>query len=231
MSKLFLIIAINFIIGALGICFIVTKNPGVRTHLLTKYMVYLLIVVFIFSVLQFFPKAFPFIALIIAGLGAIEILKLCNAFSFKCLMFFLSYMILAILFLFFSMASVYQVSMVFTIIIILDGYSQITGQLFGKYKMTPVISPQKTWEGLIGGVLLTFIASFFLDLTNHKIIIVSYIIFFGIIGDLSDSLIKRKAGIKDFGTILPGHGGILDRFDSFILSGAMYYLLIKLHYV
>lgn len=110
-----------------------------------------------------------------------------------------------------------------------DTFAYFTGVFFGKHKMTPVVSPKKTWEGAIGGVLLTaalnvgvyflFDAKFFaidFPLWNWWAVIPISIVLsiVSIFGDLSASVIKRGYGIKDYGKIMPGHGGIMDRFDS-----------------
>lgn len=111
-----------------------------------------------------------------------------------------------------------------------DIFAYFTGVFFGKHKMTPVVSPKKTWEGAIGGVVLTaalnvglyfvFAAKFFQDGSFflwdwYAVIPISIILsVISIFGDLSASVIKRNYGVKDFGKIIPGHGGIMDRFDS-----------------
>ena len=103
-----------------------------------------------------------------------------------------------------------------------------TGCTFGKHKLFERISPKKTWEGSIGGAVLTMVAAFLL----HKFLPDWYsfmpvwvwigmalvVVVFGTWGDLIESLMKREMGIKDSGKILPGHGGMLDRFDSALLA-------------
>lgn len=98
------------------------------------------------------------------------------------------------------------------------------GKLFGKHLLFERISPKKTWEGSIGGaccaLLVAYISSLFvpeLTLTNWMFIAFITIVI-GTFGDFIKSLLKRKANVKDSGTILPGHGGILDRFDSLLSS-------------
>lgn len=113
-----------------------------------------------------------------------------------------------------------------------DTFAYFSGYFFGKKKLCPSVSPKKTIEGAIGGVLGSMIISgvfgyFFLS--DYLIII----IFIGAIGsivaqigDLSASLIKRYTGIKDFGNLMPGHGGVLDRFDSILFTApTIYYIL------
>lgn len=101
----------------------------------------------------------------------------------------------------------------------------------GNHKMTPHISPKKSWEGLIGGVVFCLVAAYILALcgwfdaisaNGHDVLIaLTFAVFaslFGTMGDLMESLFKRSIGVKDSGRFLPGHGGVLDRFDSILLA-------------
>ena len=102
--------------------------------------------------------------------------------------------------------------------------------------MAPVISPKKSWEGAIGGVLCCLLAvsvynELVLDYTWRFVLAAALICsFFGQIGDLLESWLKRWAGFKDSGHLIPGHGGLMDRFDSLMLvAPLLYYLLIIYH--
>jgi phosphatidate cytidylyltransferase len=105
-----------------------------------------------------------------------------------------------------------------------DTGAYIFGRSFGKHKLAPQLSPGKTWEGFAGGVLLSFVAAAILPtltnvLQNHDWYFIAGIVaIFSNAGDLAESALKRRCGVKDSGTILPGHGGILDRFDGVLLS-------------
>ena len=107
---------------------------------------------------------------------------------------------------------------------ITDTFALITGMLVGKHKLCPMISPKKTVEGLIGGTFMgTFIATaFYFTVINSNISLVFLILctlllcFVGQLGDLVFSSIKRYYDVKDFSNLIPGHGGILDRFDSLV---------------
>ena len=105
-----------------------------------------------------------------------------------------------------------------------DTGAYLVGSLIGKTKLFERISPKKTWEGSLGGALCSllvayFISNYFTDLRLIDWIIIAMIlIIIGTLGDLVQSLYKRSYNIKDSGNILPGHGGILDRFDSLLLS-------------
>ncbi len=98
----------------------------------------------------------------------------------------------------------------------------VSGKMFGKHKLAPHISPKKTWEGVLGGVLfatlISFIAVKTLSIPEDKFlglaILAAVIVSFSVIGDLTESIFKRLSGLKDSGKILPGHGGVLDRIDG-----------------
>ncbi|MGL5938250.1 MAG: phosphatidate cytidylyltransferase [Phocaeicola sp.] len=105
-----------------------------------------------------------------------------------------------------------------------DTGAYCTGMLFGKHRLFERISPKKSWEGSIGGAFFSIVAAcvmgYFFPFLSVGVWIglAITIVVIGTWGDLSESLFKRQLGIKDSGTILPGHGGILDRFDSAILA-------------
>jgi len=123
------------------------------------------------------------------------------------------------------------------LIVASDIGSYFIGKSFGKRSLSP-ISPSKTIEGLIGGIscsiLLAIFFAFVLDLANPLLIGILYgllISLMALIGDLIESMMKRDAKIKDSGTFLPGHGGILDRIDSYIFTpSVIYYIIIILKY-
>lgn len=122
-----------------------------------------------------------------------------------------------------------------------DTFAYFVGKFFGKNKMAPKISPKKTIEGLFGGIIGAILISvayvylvegvFQVSIPYMRLIAVLVGIFgaiFGVIGDLSASAIKRNFKIKDYGKILPGHGGILDRFDSILFTAPVVYIIILL---
>ncbi len=119
-----------------------------------------------------------------------------------------------------------------------DTFAYIVGKSIGKTKLFERISPKKTIEGFVGGVIFTVIVSFFISkyfiqgATQIWLIIAVIVGVFGTIGDLVESKFKRFAGVKDSGTIMPGHGGVLDRLDSVIFVAPYIYLFYQiLNYV
>jgi phosphatidate cytidylyltransferase len=112
-----------------------------------------------------------------------------------------------------------------------DSGSYLTGIKWGKTKISPEISPGKTWEGFAGGVVLATVISLIFFGHNSPYLIVSYIfplVFVicsaALMGDLFESYLKRRAGIKDAGAILPGHGGFLDRIDGILFAAPLIFL-------
>ncbi len=124
-----------------------------------------------------------------------------------------------------------------------DSCAYFAGRAFGKHKMSPQISPHKTIEGAIGGVVgcvaFSLLACWLYGLYQHSVgveltftwwliallaVVCSLV---SIAGDLTASVIKRQRGLKDFGKIMPGHGGVMDRFDSFIFVAPTVYLLLQ----
>jgi phosphatidate cytidylyltransferase len=113
-----------------------------------------------------------------------------------------------------------------------DTFAYLSGRFFGRTKLFERISPKKTWEGTIGGVLFTIIIAYFIGQWSYDypptfwIISALIIAPCSIFGDLLESLFKRSLNIKDSGNILPGHGGILDRFDAAIFTVPFFYCLV-----
>ncbi|QCR24098.1 phosphatidate cytidylyltransferase [Pontibacter sp. SGAir0037] len=105
-----------------------------------------------------------------------------------------------------------------------DTGAYIAGKSFGKHKLLERVSPGKTWEGWAGGTVLAVVVGYILSLYFNDLVLYQWLIIavlvavFGVLGDLVESLLKRSLGVKDSGTLLPGHGGILDRFDSLIMA-------------
>jgi phosphatidate cytidylyltransferase len=114
-----------------------------------------------------------------------------------------------------------------------DTAAYFIGRFFGRHKMAPRISPGKTWEGAVGGLIGAVIVSLLFSLLGPVRLHFGYltaallgllISVFGQAGDLAESLLKRNAGVKESGGLLPGHGGLLDRLDSVLFAGAVVYI-------
>lgn len=111
-----------------------------------------------------------------------------------------------------------------------DSGAYYVGKRFGRHKLSPRISPKKTVEGLAGGISTSIVAAIVIHFTffpnfplHHAIIAGAILSFAGVIGDLAESMWKRSAAVKDSGTLLPGHGGFLDRFDSILFTAPILY--------
>jgi phosphatidate cytidylyltransferase len=113
---------------------------------------------------------------------------------------------------------------IFFIIWIYDSVAYLVGSRFGKHKIHEKISPNKTWEGLIAGAVFGLVTGILNAVIFQRLSVLSWLIIsmvivvFGTLGDLFESKIKRELNVKDSGSILPGHGGLLDRFDSLLFA-------------
>ena len=122
---------------------------------------------------------------------------------------------------------------IFIFIWVNDTGAYLVGSRWGKRRLAPNISPKKSVEGSIGGLLLVLLSAvvlrllLFPELSWLRILLIAAVVsIFGTIGDLFESSLKRRAGVKDSGKLIPGHGGILDRIDSFLLAVPAVYLLL-----
>jgi phosphatidate cytidylyltransferase len=109
----------------------------------------------------------------------------------------------------------------------------IVGMTLGKHKMFERISPKKSWEGAIGGFVFSIVAAYLISIFYNELTTIQWLIFaslivvFGTFGDLAESMLKRSLNVKDSSSILPGHGGFLDRFDSLFLAVPAVYLYLQ----
>ena len=127
----------------------------------------------------------------------------------------------------------YLIITIFISIWICDSAAYFIGSAMGKHKLFPRVSPKKSWEGAIAGFIFAIVAfiavhDIMLDiLTLKDAIIIGIIVgFFGQLGDLVESLLKRDAGVKDSSAIIPGHGGVFDRFDSILFTAPIIYIYL-----
>ena len=231
-----LFLFILFVIGAVAIHIISRKkDKSQKIGAWKKFFVYFFVVYSIFLSIIYVPILFRAICFLVAFGGAFEIFRLqMNApkrltWSKFCL-YFAIYIALAVLFLFFVFENVeIQILTVFAVCTF-DAFSQLSGQLFGKRKIAPQISPNKTLGGLVGGTSSALILGIIANFNSgfgiiHVIILILCVIVASFVGDLLASYVKRQYAVKDYGSLLPGHGGILDRFDSLIVAGAVMFLL------
>lgn len=192
----------------------------------------------VFATVQMNPEYYPYLvgAAVVGSLGMLGFFGNSNQLSYsKTAVYFLSLFqicIPLILLAFLGKSNPIYVLYFFGIIWLSDTGAYVIGSLFGKRKLAPAISPNKTIEGSLGGIVVATVALLYAaDIKNIQyswvlILVVTAII--GALGDLVQSKIKRICGVKDSGSILPGHGGIYDRIDSSILAAPMYILLLNL---
>ncbi len=193
-----------------------------------------LIFIFIYSICLFINFGLVFYLIII-----IYILVL-----LEIIVYFKKYKLIPIIYIlisFFFMLNInfnqeffYIFNLFVSIVIIFDVFSYFVGKLYGKNKLIK-ISPNKTIEGLFGGIFFSFLSSlifaYYIDL-KIDIILISFIIliqFTAFSGDIIESVYKRKNNLKDSSEFLPGHGGVFDRFDSFLFSIIFYSIFIKFY--
>ncbi len=116
-----------------------------------------------------------------------------------------------------------------------DTAAYFGGSLFGKHKLAPRVSPGKTWEGAISGLVFAVLTAWLVDVLFLRGLALPHVLVMGLIvgtfgqaSDLAESLLKRDAGVKDSSNLIPGHGGMLDRFDSLILISPVLYWYLRL---
>jgi phosphatidate cytidylyltransferase len=133
--------------------------------------------------------------------------------------------------------SAHLLSFFFLVLMGADTGAYYTGRAFGKHKLAPNISPGKTWEGVCGGMLTALALAtlahfwFFRELPlKWALPLAAVMMILGVLGDLSESALKRSAGAKDAAKLLPGHGGVLDRLDSLLFNAPLIYYFARLYF-
>lgn len=229
-QTIYLIILTYFILGGIAFYLINRKKDAATARKsYTKLGTYFLIINLLFFSIVLKPLVFRYLAVLIIFVGFFELLKLFGKEGFKQKGFFsvalIVFTFLAAGFYFFSGLQKELILFSFLVLSIFDSFSQITGQLWGKRKLFPAISPAKTVGGLVGGALVAMLSSLLLSplyggTLFMSVLLAAGIVVFAFAGDLSASFYKRKFDTKDFGNLIPGHGGFLDRFDSLIAGAA-----------
>lgn len=227
----YVIIISYFVVGTVGIWVINRKKEPEAAHRSwIKHFTYFIITNILFFSIALNIKTFRYIAVLIIVVGFLELAKLFLESGYRHRLYFLVAMIILALlsagFFAFSRMDQGLILFAFLILCIFDGFSQVTGQLFGKRKLFTKISPNKTVEGFIGGATVAMLSSLIFrhlipDIAWPGVILTTAFVFvFAFAGDTAKSTYKRKYNVKDFSSLIPGHGGFLDRFDSLIAGGA-----------
>ncbi|QGY46542.1 phosphatidate cytidylyltransferase [Maribellus comscasis] len=224
------IILSYFVLGGIGFYLINRKKErDVARKSYTKFGVYFIIINILFFSITIRPVVFFYLTILIVAVGSFELSRLFVAAKFRHALFFaltlLVYFMLSAGLIVFSLAGRDLVLLTFLLLSIFDAFSQIAGQLFGKTKIMPGISPNKTLGGVVGGTAISLLSAFLLRSlfpgTNSALFLFAFgTVFFAFWGDILASLYKRKYQVKDYSKWIPGHGGFLDRFDSLIAGGA-----------
>lgn len=229
-QTIYLIIVIYFILGGIGFYFINRKkDKQVARKSYLKFGTYFFIINILFFSITVNLAVFGYLAVLIIAVAFFELFRLFRQSGYADRGFFAAslciFLLLAVGFYRFTGLQKELILFSFLILSIFDSFSQITGQLWGKQKILPRISPNKTLGGLIGGFIVAMISALLLHNLYAQppfelLLMAAGVIVFAFAGDLAASLYKRKYHVKDYSNLIPGHGGFLDRFDSLIAGGA-----------
>ncbi|MEW6470413.1 MAG: phosphatidate cytidylyltransferase [Bacteroidota bacterium] len=231
MSTVFLITAAYFLLGMIIILSLTRgSQPGRAGEQWKKYGMYLLIVhLMIFAILYGGPLFVLLSAMIVLG-AAYELLRVWQKDKARSRKVLHASLVLFALMAAGLMTSAWtgstvEMLFVYVIVFTFDGFSQLSGQLFGKRKLAPAISPGKTVEGLAGGFSVSLLTAFICRSWTgfsvaETLVYAALLACSALAGDLLASYYKRLHKVKDYSGLIPGHGGLLDRFDSFLAAGA-----------
>jgi len=212
------------------------EKASTRRDRWVKFTVYFFIVHLVMGSAVAGPFYFGLLLVAIVFMGGYELFQACRPgedrrLSMPVKMFSLSiYILLSYgLFRFSNRADSGMILFVYIVIAAFDGFSQLTGQWIGSRQLAPRVSPNKTVEGALGGFFAAIITAMLLrslvKLSVSEVFIVASLLgISGLAGDLAASYFKRIRGLKDFGSVLPGHGGVLDRFDGFLVAAPTFFL-------
>lgn len=229
-GTIYSVILIYFMLGAIAFYLINRKKPKeVARENQIKFGTYFVIITILFFSIVLRPNLFTGLAWGIIVIGCGEMIRVyLRKFEDNQTYFVVSMVVFGVLsaaFISFTKLDSALILYAFLILSIFDSFSQISGQLFGKNKILPLISPNKTVEGLAGGLIIAVISGFLLySIYDLEVLpragLILGIVSFAFGGDVAASWYKRVFEVKDFSALIPGHGGFLDRFDSLIAGGA-----------
>lgn len=229
---LFYLLIVFFVIGGIALSVLNKRSDTVRRKRhWVKYIFYLLVVSVTIGCIQL--GIMRYMAVVLIAIGAYEILIGWYKSNKRVLFLLLSGLLYAVIawgfYRFSHDVAPEQLLFVYSIVVTFDGFAQITGQLFGKKKILPKTSPNKTIAGLVGGYLTGIsIGLLMLQWMDTSIQPPGWAPLFlctaAFTGDATASWYKRRCSLKDYGNLIPEHGGVLDRYDSFIASGAAFWL-------
>ncbi len=236
---LYIIILSYFLAGGVLFYVIGRKLPKEKArHNRIKFFMYFLIINGLFWSIVVKPFVFTVVAAIVVVLGCYEMVTVYLAGNRKhkkyFIFSFLLYVLLAFGLMVFSTLPQHWILFTFILLSVLDSFSQIFGQLLGKTPILKKISPGKTLEGFIGGAATSLVTALLIHnlmafSRPFVLLLAAGVVAWAFLGDLAASAYKRTYEVKDFSKLLPGHGGILDRFDSMLAAGAwmafVYYVI------
>lgn len=237
MHPVFLLTSCYFLIGAAAILRINRRGaPGESNERWTKFAVYWLIVHAVILAILGGAGLFVPLAAAMLLIGLVELWRAasgCAAGPARILVVALpAYAALGFAFVEFArLTGIPMLLFVYVVVLTFDGFSQIAGQLLGRHKLVPRISPGKTIEGLAGGLVMAGVTALPLAAwagvgRGQALALALLVAVSALAGDLAASWVKRACGVKDYGRWIPGHGGLLDRFDSFIAAGGVYWSVV-----
>ncbi|MDD0840877.1 phosphatidate cytidylyltransferase [Curvibacter sp. HBC61] len=224
-ERLIGVFAVGYLLGGLATLWYVRgKSASSARSILGKFYIYVLVGALMLVSIYFY---YPFLALafLIVALGLYEVVVNRKRSVRHLGLSLLLYTTVAAGFMAFAWRiRPEEIMLTYAAAVAMDGFSQISGQLFGKTPWVPKISPSKTWEGFLGGLSLSLLL--YWGLQGFEMDRLGFLAFLLLLlaaqaGDLLASVYKRQVGVKDFSRLIPFHGGVLDRFDSFMMAGCV----------
>lgn len=198
------------------------KKTADKKSLYFKFLSFAIVAVLTYFILEQQAKYTLALYSIIAVLALYEIISITRRLS-NAYLYALTSLLILLLFVYTSFIPRFPHSALFLCVVSFDAFSQFFGQIFGRHALTRKISPNKTIEGCAGGLLMCMLTSCYAFGTPWKGLPIAG---FALGGDLLASFVKRRAGVKDFSRLLPGQGGVLDRFDSAIFCAVCYLIFL-----